>query len=120
MTRAFDVIWISECEPGYVVYRHAFDLDKCTLKEGAIAHKQALFKQEQDAVDFANMKNCEFVKAGGYHPDEYTMTIIKYADNFRPRNYRNPTHNISDPETIANQLGDEAWAIHEAKTAISK
>lgn len=42
---------------GYLVYRHCFDDTKCTIYEGAQAHKQALFINEIQAKFFCQTMN---------------------------------------------------------------
>lgn len=42
---------------GYLVYRRAFDTDKCTLADGAKAHKEAMFVCESMAVEYCAHRN---------------------------------------------------------------
>lgn len=51
----YEVIYLSDL--GYVVYRHSFDLRKCTLVEGARAHKVAAFVEENNAKAYVEWRN---------------------------------------------------------------
>lgn len=42
---------------GYVVYRYCFDESKCSLVEGARAHRQATFVDEISAVHYCRYRN---------------------------------------------------------------
>ena len=42
---------------GYVVYRHCFDEARCTIRNGARAHKQAVFVEENAARDYCRYRN---------------------------------------------------------------
>lgn len=42
---------------GYVVYRHCFDDTKCSVEDGAAAHKQAVFVEEIAARDYCDYRN---------------------------------------------------------------
>lgn len=42
---------------GYVVYRHCFDNAKCSVEDGAAAHKQAVFVEEAAAKDYCDYRN---------------------------------------------------------------
>ncbi len=49
---------------GYLVYRHVFDLSRCTLEAGAEAHRQALFVMEGDAKLYCQWRNAMADKFG--------------------------------------------------------
>jgi len=49
--------WMNEFNPSYVVYRHIFDLSRCTLEAGIRAHKVALFITESEAADYCEYRN---------------------------------------------------------------
>jgi hypothetical protein len=42
---------------GYVVYRHCFDEKKCSIEDGAAAHKQAVFVEGEAAKDYCVYRN---------------------------------------------------------------
>jgi hypothetical protein len=42
---------------GYLVYRRAFDTDRCTLEDGAVAHKVAVFVTESEAANYCHYRN---------------------------------------------------------------
>lgn len=42
---------------GYLVYRNCFDLTKCSLEDGAAAHKQAVFVEREAAKDYCDYRN---------------------------------------------------------------
>ena len=42
---------------GYVVYRHSFDEARCSVAEGARAHKVAVFVEERAALDYCAYRN---------------------------------------------------------------
>lgn len=42
---------------GYIVYRHCFDEKKCTIEDGADAHKQAVFVEGEAAADYCEYRN---------------------------------------------------------------
>ncbi|MET4121823.1 hypothetical protein ABIB85_008258 [Bradyrhizobium sp. JR1.5] len=42
---------------GYVVFRHCFDVSRCSLGEGAGAHRVASFVTEQEATDYGHYRN---------------------------------------------------------------
>lgn len=42
---------------GYVVYRFSFNLAKCTLRDGALSHKTAVFVTESEALDYCRYRN---------------------------------------------------------------
>jgi hypothetical protein len=44
-------------DQGYVVYRHCFDEQKCSVEEGARAHRQASFVDEVAAEDYCCYRN---------------------------------------------------------------
>lgn len=44
-------------DAGYVVYRHCFDEQKCSVEEGARAHKQAVFVDEISALHYCKYRN---------------------------------------------------------------
>lgn len=49
------MIYLSDL--GYVVYRHSFDEAKCTVADGARAHKVAVFVEEVAALDYCKYRN---------------------------------------------------------------
>lgn len=51
------MIYLSDL--GYVVYRHAFDETRCTIEEGARAHKHAVFVEEIEALDYCEYRNAK-------------------------------------------------------------
>lgn len=42
---------------GYLVYRHCFDVTRCTIQEGAAEHKEAVFVEEAAAKDYCDYRN---------------------------------------------------------------
>jgi hypothetical protein len=42
---------------GYIVYRHCFDETKCSIEDGAAAHKQAVFVERLAAEDYCAYRN---------------------------------------------------------------
>jgi hypothetical protein len=42
---------------GYLVYRHCFDEAKCGLRDGALAHRVALFVTKDEAEDYCAYRN---------------------------------------------------------------
>ena len=59
-------LWISGM--GYVVYEHKFDLKKCTLEEGAKAHKVAVFVCEVHAREYCELKTHNATKQARVFP----------------------------------------------------
>ena len=58
----YRTLWLTDL--GYVVYRYCFDEEKCTLEEGARAHKQAVFVDEVAAKDYCRYRNDLIDKRG--------------------------------------------------------
>lgn len=67
--------WVNECSPGYVVYCHSFDLKKCTLKQGALAHKTAEFVTEAEAKNYCDYRNFMLEK----HSTDAVDSITEYV-----------------------------------------
>lgn len=56
----YKYIWLDR----YTVYRHVFDLNKCSIEEGARAHKVAEFVTEEEAKNYCEYRNYMFKKYG--------------------------------------------------------
>ncbi len=60
--RLYRMLWLPEL--GYVVYRHCFDVSKCSLLEGAREHRQASFICEDAAIQYCDFRNAMIDKNG--------------------------------------------------------
>lgn len=100
MCRLYRTLWITSM--GYVVYRMCFDVTKCTVEEGARAHKQAVFVDEQAAIDYCIYRNALVELNGsdalperhGWRPGEH-FTMQQAAakrTGFTRRHPRYPVH----------------------------
>lgn len=49
---------------GYLVYRHCFDEAKCSVHDGALAHRTALFVTEIEALDYCSYRNRSIDETG--------------------------------------------------------
>jgi hypothetical protein len=54
-TGEFRLIYLSDL--GYVAYRHSFDETRCSVEEGARAHKYAVFVEEIEGRAWCDWKN---------------------------------------------------------------
>lgn len=51
----YRMIYLSDL--GYTVYRNSFDENKCTVEDGARAHKVAVFVEEEEARRYVTWRN---------------------------------------------------------------
>jgi hypothetical protein len=59
----YRTIYLSDCG-GYVVYRHCFDEKRCSVADGARAHRQAVFVAEDAANEYCDHRNKLIDKRG--------------------------------------------------------